>query len=109
MDAQESKENLTTTSKSTASSNIHRPLQYMAQNYLLIWVDASIDEEKKDCQDTLTQLKNVINDVKLCTEPNQCIQVLNKFGKEQAFVITSGSLGQHLVPEIHGIPHLDAI
>ncbi|CAF1161747.1 unnamed protein product [Adineta steineri] len=107
MGAHKSKENVTTTPKSTASSNIRR--QRMAQNYLLIWVDASIDEGKKDCQDTLTQLKNLVNDVNLCTESKQCIEVLNKVDREQAFVITSGSLGQHLVPEIHDIPQLDAI
>ncbi|CAF1342373.1 unnamed protein product [Adineta steineri] len=97
------------TSKSTASSNIRQPRQRTAQNYLLVWVDANIDQANKDCQDTLNQLKNVVNDVNLCTEPNQCIQVLNKVDKEHAFVITSGSLGQHLVPEIHDMPQVDAI
>ncbi|CAF3688462.1 unnamed protein product [Adineta steineri] len=92
-----------------ASSDICHSRQCMAQNYLLVWVDASIDETNKDCQDTLAQLKNVINNVKLCTQPDQCIQVLNQFDREKAFVITSGSFGQHLVPEIHGIPKLDAI
>ncbi|CAF0915527.1 unnamed protein product [Adineta steineri] len=96
-------------SKSTASSNISQPRQRMAQNYLLIWVDASIDETTKDCQNTLVQLKSVVNDVNICTEPDQCVQALNKVDKEQAFVIISGSLGQHLVPEIHGMPQLDAI
>ncbi|CAF0964018.1 unnamed protein product [Adineta steineri] len=92
-----------------ASSNILQPRKRIAQNYLLIWVDASIDQADKDCQNTLAQLKNVVNDVNLCTEPNQCIQALNKVDKEQAFVITSGSLGHDLVPKIHGMPHLDAI
>ncbi|CAF1187052.1 unnamed protein product [Adineta steineri] len=109
MGAQKSKENVTTTSKSRASSNIRQPRQRMAQNYLLIWVDASIDQADGDCQNTLAQLKNVVNDVNLCTEPNQCIDALNTVDKEQAFVITSDSLGQHLVSEIHGIPQLDAI
>ncbi|CAF3527793.1 unnamed protein product, partial [Adineta steineri] len=88
--------------KSTASSNIPQPRQRMAQTYLLVWVDASIDQANKDCQNTLAQLKNAVNDVKLCTEPDQCIQTLNKVDREQVFVIISGSLGQHLVPEIHG-------
>ncbi|CAF1351793.1 unnamed protein product, partial [Adineta steineri] len=85
------------------------PRQRVAENYLLVWVDANIDQSNKDCQDTLAQLKNVINDVSVCTEPNQCVQVLNKIDKEQAFLITSDSLGQYLVPAIHDIPQLDAI
>ncbi|CAF1456000.1 unnamed protein product [Adineta steineri] len=95
--------------KSTASSNIRQQRQRMAQSYLLVWVDANIDQADKDCQDTLAQLKNVVNDVSLCTGPNQCIEVLNKVDNERAFVITSGSLGQHLVPEIHSMSPLDTI
>ncbi|CAF0812822.1 unnamed protein product [Adineta steineri] len=91
------------------TSYIRQPRQRMATNYLLVWIDASIDEGKKDCQDTLIQLKNVINDVKLCTDTNQCIQVLNKFDKERAFVIASDSLGQDLVSEIHDMSQLDTI
>ncbi|CAF1450977.1 unnamed protein product [Adineta steineri] len=96
-------------SHGTTTSSIRQSRQRIAQNYLLIWVDASIDQADKDCQNTLAQLKNVVNDVTLSTEPNQCIQALNKVDKERAFVITSGSLGQHLAPEIHDIPQLDAI
>ncbi|CAF0897152.1 unnamed protein product [Adineta steineri] len=105
----ESNKNATALSLSTASSNIRRPRQRMAQNYLLVWVDVSIDQANKDCQNTMAQLKNVVNDVNLCTEPNQCIQILNQVDSERAFVITSGSLGQHLVSEIHDMPQLDAI
>ncbi|CAF0851414.1 unnamed protein product [Adineta steineri] len=94
---------------SGSESNIRQPRKRIVHNYLLIWVDTSIDQADKDCQNTLAHLKNVVNDVSLCTEPDQCIQVLKKIDKERAFVITSGSLGQRLVPEIHDIPHLDAI
>ncbi|CAF1025332.1 unnamed protein product [Adineta steineri] len=92
-----------------ASSNIRQPRRHMAQNYLLIWVDATIDQTNKDCQYTLAQLKSVANDVNLFTESDQCIQALNKVDKQQAFVITSGYLGQHLVPKIHDMPQLDAV
>ncbi|CAF1323225.1 unnamed protein product [Adineta steineri] len=108
MDTKPSKPSVDSSHEATASY-VLQPRQRMASNYILVWIDANIDEGKKDCQDTLAQLKNVVNDVKLCIEPNQCIQVLNKVDKKQAFVITSGSLGQHLVPKIHGMPQLDAI
>ncbi|CAF1117952.1 unnamed protein product [Adineta steineri] len=108
MDPKYSKQNFKSSYGATASY-FRQPRQRMTPDYLLIWVDASIDEGKKDCQDILTQLKNVINDVSLCTESSQCIQVLNRFDKEQAFVIISDSLDQHLVPEIHGMPQLHTI
>ncbi|CAF0746312.1 unnamed protein product [Adineta steineri] len=109
MSGSKSNQNTAASSKSTASSNIRQPRQRMTQNHLLIWLDATINQTNKDCQDILTQLKNVANDIRLCTEPDQCIQVLNKVDNKRAFVITSGSLGQDLVSEIHGMPQLDAI
>ncbi|CAF1464149.1 unnamed protein product [Adineta steineri] len=109
MSGSKSNQNASASSKSTTSSNIRQSRQRMTRNYILVWVDANIDQADKDCQDTLTQLKSVVNNINLCTEPNQCIQVLNKVDKQQAFVIASGSLGQHLVPKIHDMPQLDAV
>ena len=79
------------------------------QNFLLIWVDVNIDESKPDCQNTLAQLRAIVNNVNLCTTPDQCIQFLKDTRNEKAFLIVSGSLGQTLVPQIHSLPQLDAI
>ena len=94
---------------STSSSAASQSRRRIAQNFVLVWVDASIDQSNKDSQDTLAQLRSVVNDVTICTQPKQCIQVLKDIDDEKAFVIISGSLGQHLVPEIHGMPQLDAV
>ncbi|CAF4211601.1 unnamed protein product, partial [Adineta steineri] len=114
MAARKSQENFSSTfssdaSNTTAATTAPTTCQNMAQNYLLVWVDASIDEANKDCQNTLTQLRAVVNDITMCTQPNECIEFFDKFKDETSFLITSGSLGQHLVPEIHGMPKLDAI
>ncbi|CAF1260068.1 unnamed protein product [Adineta steineri] len=94
---------------SESKSNIRQSRQRSAQNYLLVWVDASIGETDKDCQDILAQLKNIVTNVSLCTEPDQCIQILNRVDNKKVFVITSDSLGQYLVSEIHDMSQLDAI
>ncbi|CAF1099611.1 unnamed protein product [Adineta steineri] len=114
MAAQKSQENSSSTfrlgaSNTTAATTAPTTCQNMAQNYLLVWADASIDETNKDCQNTLTQLRAVVNDITMCTQPNECIEFFDKLKDETSFLITSGSLGQHLVPEIHGMPKLDAI
>ncbi|CAF1669430.1 unnamed protein product [Adineta ricciae] len=103
MGAQKSK------SSSTTRKHGNQPRQRMVQNCLLVWVDRNIDEKEQDCQNTLTHLRSVVNDVNLYTQPDACLQFLNSIGDEKAFVIISGSLGQHLVPEIHGIPQVNAI
>ncbi|CAF1413541.1 unnamed protein product [Adineta steineri] len=45
----------------------------------------------------------------MCTQSDQCIRFLNKLKDEESFAIISGSLGQHLVPKIHGVSKLDGI
>ncbi|CAF5032533.1 unnamed protein product, partial [Rotaria sp. Silwood1] len=81
----------------------------MAENYLVIWVDGNINMENEDCQNTLAQLRGVVNDVNPCTTAEQCIDKLQENSEETSFVISSGALGQHLVPDIHGMPKLDGI
>ena len=81
-----------------------------SQSYLLIWVDNSFDEKKKqDGQNTLRHLRSVVNEVHPLSTPVQCISVLNEMNKRKAFVVSSGALGRELVPEIHDIQRVDTI
>jgi hypothetical protein len=43
------------------------------------------------------------------TDADRCVDFLTKIEDEKAFMIVSGALGQHLVPQIHGISQLDSI
>ncbi|CAF4296659.1 unnamed protein product, partial [Rotaria sordida] len=36
--------------------------QRMAENYLVIWIDANINMKNEDCQHTLSQLRGVVNE-----------------------------------------------
>jgi tetratricopeptide (TPR) repeat protein len=113
MNAQNPEENVSA-SKSSAtatvpSSTITHNKQRIVQNFLLIWLDASIDQSKKDCQNTLAQLQTVVNDIHLFTEPNQCVDFLTDIEDMKAFLIADGSLGQRIIPLMHDTPQLDAI
>ncbi|CAF1298353.1 unnamed protein product [Rotaria sp. Silwood1] len=94
---------------STAPLTDIRIKRRMVQNYVVIWVDGSIDEPNKDCQNTLEQLRNVVKEIKFCKTSTKCIEILNDMNNKRVCVIASGSLGQHLVPQIHDMPQLDSI
>ncbi|CAF1327090.1 unnamed protein product, partial [Rotaria sp. Silwood1] len=81
----------------------------MAENYLVIWVDGNIDMANQDCQNTMEQLRAVVNQVTPCETAEQCIQQLTENQEEISFVISSGAIGQHLVPDIHDMAKLNAI
>ncbi|CAF2332495.1 unnamed protein product [Rotaria sp. Silwood2] len=94
---------------SSTSSLAIRQRRRMSQNYLVIWVDGSVDQPNQDNQHTLEQLRSVVKEIKLCTTSTQCIEFLKNMNGKKALVISSGALGQHLVLQIHDMPHVDAI
>ena len=81
----------------------------IAQNFLLVWVDGNIDQSNDDCRNSLTQLRTTVNDVRLFTQIDRCIKFLNAIEDEKVFLITSGSLGQQLIPVVHTYSHIETI
>lgn len=92
-----------------AASHVVYPKQRVVQNFVLIWVDATIDESKKHFQDILTRLRRVVNDVSICTAPEQCIARLKGISNEKAFILASGALDQNLIREVNAFAQVEAI
>jgi tetratricopeptide (TPR) repeat protein len=74
-----------------------------------VWLDNSIDTHNKECQATITELRRVVNDIKTFTDSDQCVQFIEDINNNKAWMIISGSLGQHIVPRVHDMPQVDAI
>ncbi|CAF1350469.1 unnamed protein product, partial [Rotaria magnacalcarata] len=50
----------------------------MGKDFIVIWVDRNIDPSNEDCQNTLTQLRHVANEIQECSTAEQCITSLKK-------------------------------
>ena len=98
----------TTTTAATSAAVTHST-QRIVENFLLIWLDANLDESKEDCQPALTQVRAIVNHIKIFNQTDPCFEYLKQIEKEKVFIIASGALGQHLVPQIHTLPQIDAI
>ena len=81
----------------------------IVQNYLLVWLDANATTSNEDSQQTLEQLRSVVNDVNLFMEPDACVDFLSEIQLEKVFLVISDSLGQDLVSCIHQMSQIDAI
>ncbi|CAF0970358.1 unnamed protein product [Adineta steineri] len=79
------------------------------QNVLLIWLDSNIDETNNDCQNTITKLRRVVNDINIHTNGDQCLEFIQTIIDKKVCLIVSGSLGQHIVPRVHNISQVDSI
>ena len=80
------------------------------QNFLVVWIDSNIRASNKDLQETLAQLRSVVNHIELFIQPADCVKFLAELTDENAFVITSGTSGARF-GAIKSIPwpELDAI
>ncbi|CAF4637635.1 unnamed protein product [Rotaria sp. Silwood2] len=96
----------TTTSTATVS---RRRVRRMVQNFLLVWLDANIDESKEEFKNALAQLRQTVVTIMTFTDADECIQFIMEVNDEKVFLIISGSLGQHIVPKIDALPQVDSI
>ncbi|CAF1575531.1 unnamed protein product [Rotaria sp. Silwood1] len=85
--------------------NVRRVLQ----NFLLIWLDANIDESQEDFKNSLAHLRHIVASITTFTNVQECTDFLREIESEKAFMIVSGSLGQHIVPKIYTWPQLHSI
>ncbi|CAF2113552.1 unnamed protein product, partial [Rotaria magnacalcarata] len=91
------------------STALRAPRSRFVQNYLVVWLDANIDEKKEHFQKSLVELRKIVVTLDLFTDVEQCIEYLKCIDGQKVFLITSGSLGQKAVPLIHNMAQLDTI
>ncbi|CAF3667825.1 unnamed protein product, partial [Rotaria socialis] len=104
-----SKQVTTSTTVTASSEDFRARPRRIVQNFLLVWLDVSIDEKKEDFQKSLTELRNIIVTVEPFTDVDQCVDYLISIDDQKIYLITSVSLGQTIVPLIHDIVQLDMI
>ncbi len=58
------------------NARLRRPLRTrLLQNFHLVWLDANIDENHDDCQNSITQLRQVVNTINIFTDIDKCILI----------------------------------
>jgi hypothetical protein len=98
-----------TTDETKGAGARRRPNIRMVQNVMLIWLDSSTDKNNNECQNTITQLRRVVDDVKTFTDGDHCIQFIHTITNNKACMIISGALAQHIVPHVHNMSQVDSI
>ncbi len=107
-----SKEAATTvTSTKSASTKPNRPPRArMIQNFHLVWLDGNMDEmNNADCHNSITQLRQIVNNVNTFTNVDECIDFITDINKEKTFLMVSGVLSEIIVPVIQAIPHVSSV
>jgi hypothetical protein len=82
----------------------------MVQNFLLIWLDESIDETNNEaCRNSITKLRQVVNTVNTFTDADKCIDSITDNMAEATFMIVSETLSGIIIPIVQDIRHVVSI
>src|ERR1700734_1947729 len=86
------------------------PHRRMVQNFLLIWLDGSIDEvNNHDCRNSIIKLRQVVNDVNTFTDIDECVDFITNITQEKSFIIVSETFSQIIVPVVQDIPQVSCV
>jgi tetratricopeptide (TPR) repeat protein len=85
------------------------PRRRVIENFIVIWLDAGIDESDADCRNSIAHLRCIINSIYTFTDPDICVDFLTDVKDEKVFMIVSDQFGQQIVPFIEEINQLDSI
>ncbi len=99
------------TSPTNIKPELHVPIVMRNMpNWIFVWLDANIDETNDpDCQNTLTELRQVVNTINIFVDTNQCMNFLMNNHHAKILMIVSGSIGKNIVPLVHNISQLISI
>ena len=88
------KPTMVSTSKELSSARPHKsPAARMIEHYHLVWLDESIDEvNNEDCHNSITKLRQVINNVNRFTDVDECIDFITDMKEEKTSTMLSGPL-----------------
>ncbi|CAF1340691.1 unnamed protein product [Adineta steineri] len=110
MNESKSNENAFASSESMASSKLRQPRRRVAQNYLLLWVDTSIDQTNEDYENTLKQIRTITGDVSVFTQRDACIDFLTDTQEDiKSFLVVRNTMFQQIMPLINDIPQLNSV
>ncbi|UJR21756.1 hypothetical protein I4U23_024831 [Adineta vaga] len=79
------------------------------QNILLIWLDKSMNINKEDCQNVLTQLRDVVFNVETFIDDDKCVKFIQTITNHRTCIIVSDSSGQRIVPIVHNMFQVECI
>ncbi|CAF1137008.1 unnamed protein product [Adineta steineri] len=109
MDSRPSQQSVKPSHGATASY-IRQPRQRMTQNYLLLWLDTSIDQTNENYKNTLKKIRTITNDVNAFTQLDACIDFLTDAQEDiKSFLVAKDTVSRQIMPLINDIPQLDRV
>jgi len=80
------------------------------ENFRLIWLDSNIYEiTNNDSINTISKLRQIVNTIEIFTDIDECVNFISDIENENIFLISSGRIGQIMVPVVHQMSQITRI
>jgi hypothetical protein len=89
------------------ASNKTQSMNSNLESFACLWLDQNVNSTQ-DNRDTLQELRQVINHLRIFDNSDQCEEYIRQITKEKVVLIVSGSLGRQVVPRLHDLPQFSA-
>ncbi|CAF3513859.1 unnamed protein product [Rotaria socialis] len=78
-------------------------------DFIIIWLDANMDEANCDYQQSITKLRCIVDSIKLFRNEDDCNDFLQRVNKQKFSLILSENCGENLIPKLLHSSQLDSI
>jgi hypothetical protein len=78
------------------------------ENSVVVWLDASIGDNS-NTQKSKDQIRQLVNIVKIYTDPEECHTFINGLKGEKIFLIVSGTLGEQFIGAVQEVTQIDSV
>ena len=94
---------------SNKATSARRALSRIIENYVVVWLDSSIDEYDKNYKTSIDHLQRIVNTVRTFTVSDQCITFLNDSKDLKIFLILACGFYNIIVPLIDNLSQIDSV
>ncbi|CAF1118036.1 unnamed protein product [Adineta steineri] len=79
------------------------------EDLTIVWLDITIDNSSIIWSKRQNLLRSCINYIRTFTDESECLKYISAIRDERIFIITSGSMGEIIVPQIHDLLQISHI
>jgi tetratricopeptide (TPR) repeat protein len=91
------------------NSSSAQPVRRNVENFVIVWLDASVDAENEDVKNSKNELQQIVNEIRTFSDANLSIDWIKNIKDEKVFLIISGSLVEKVVSSIENLTQLDTV
>ncbi|CAK9188740.1 unnamed protein product [Sphagnum troendelagicum] len=86
-----------------------KPLRNNVENFVVVWLDALIDDQNEDIKKSKSELQRIVNDIRTYSNVNSAVYWMKTVQNEKIILIISGSFGEKVVPVIQNLTQIHIV